>query len=67
LHPPRQHTFEVPGGDLRPAWKVVADIIEKLEMRRGGEPFSGHWERLHDLNVEENNLMFFHKDIKSTG
>jgi NADH-quinone oxidoreductase subunit G len=67
LHPPRQHTFEVPGGDLRPAWKVVADIIEKLEMGRGGEPFSGHWEKLHDLNAEGNGLMFFHKDTKSTG
>jgi NADH-quinone oxidoreductase subunit G len=67
LHPPRQHTFEVPGGDLRPAGKVVADIIEKLEMGRGGEPFYGHWEKLHDLNAEGNGLMFFHKDTKSTG
>jgi NADH-quinone oxidoreductase subunit G len=67
LHPPRQHTFEVPGGDLRPAWKVVADIIEKLEMGRGGEAFSGHWEKLHDLNAEGKGLMFFHKDTKSTG
>jgi NADH-quinone oxidoreductase subunit G len=67
LHPPRQHTFEVPGGDLRPAWKIVADIIEKMEMGRGGEPFSGHWEKLHDLSAEGNGLMFFHKDTKSKG
>jgi NADH-quinone oxidoreductase subunit G len=67
LHPPRQHTFEVPGGAPRPAWKIVADIIEKLESRRGDEPFSGHWEGLHDINAEGNDLMFFHKDTKSTG
>ncbi|MFN2355715.1 MAG: molybdopterin-dependent oxidoreductase, partial [Desulfopila sp.] len=67
LHPPRQHTFEIPGGEPRPAWKAMADIIEKLEAGRGGEPFSGHWEKLHDLNAEGNGSMFFHIQDKTKG
>jgi NADH-quinone oxidoreductase subunit G len=51
-HPPRQHSFIAPGGDLRPAWKVVAEIIQRLEGRHIVEPFTGKWERLRGLDAE---------------
>lgn len=33
-HPPRVHSLDVPGGESRAAWEVIAELIEKL----GGEP-----------------------------
>jgi NADH-quinone oxidoreductase subunit G len=61
LHPPRHHTTIVPGGDLHPAWKVVANIIERLGAEREGEPFHGKWESLRGLEAEGDGLLVFHK------
>jgi NADH-quinone oxidoreductase subunit G len=61
LHPPRHHTTIVPGGDLHPAWKVVANIIERLRAEREGEPFHGKWESLRGLEAEGDGLLVFHK------
>ena len=51
-HPPRSHASMPPGGDVRPAWKVVAEIIERLGGERINEPFSGKWKRLRGLDAE---------------
>ncbi len=51
-HPPRHHTSMVPGGDLRPAWEIVQDIIRRLGTERDVEPLSGRWEGLRQLEAE---------------
>ena len=58
LHPPRQHIATAPGGDVRPAWKVVSDIVKRLGTK-GAEPLSGKWERLREMDAEGNGLMVF--------
>ena len=57
LHPPRQHTLIVPGGDCRPAWEVLADILNRLEPNGKVELFAGRWERLRELEAAENGLL----------
>ena len=57
-HPPREHAAVAPGGDLRPAWKVVAEIIQRLEGKRIVEPFSGRWERLREIDAEGGGIFF---------
>ncbi len=52
LHPPRQHSGLVPGGDLRPAWQVVKEIIDRWGPERGAEPLAGRWEELRGLDAE---------------
>jgi NADH-quinone oxidoreductase subunit G len=52
LHPPRIHRKTPPGGDVRPAWHVIADVIERLGGDRIEEPFTGIWEKLRDLDAE---------------
>jgi NADH-quinone oxidoreductase subunit G len=52
LHPPRMHGKLTPGGDLRPAWQVIADVIERLGGDRVAEPLTGRWENLRDLDPE---------------
>jgi NADH-quinone oxidoreductase subunit G len=31
-HPPRVHREEVPGGDPRPAWRAIADLVRAMEL-----------------------------------
>lgn len=52
FHPPRAHRKEPPGGDLRPAWRVIADLIARLGGERLKEPFSGQFEALRNLDPE---------------
>ncbi len=52
LHPPRVHRKMPPGGDVRPAWRVMAALIERLGGKRIEEPLTGRWERLRDLDPE---------------
>jgi len=52
LHPPRVHRSRPPGGEARPAWRVIADIIERLGGDRIEVPFNGTWEKLRDLDAE---------------
>ena len=51
-HPPHNHRSTVPGGDVRPAWQIMAELIA----RHGGgeitEPLSGQWEKLRHLDAE---------------
>jgi NADH-quinone oxidoreductase subunit G len=52
LHPPRVHRKEPPGGDPRPAWRVIAELIERLGGEKVEKPLTGKWERLQDLDPE---------------
>ncbi|KAF0221430.1 MAG: NADH-quinone oxidoreductase subunit [Geobacteraceae bacterium] len=52
FHPPRVHRKEPPGGDLRPAWRVIMDLIERLGGEKTEEPLSGKLEALRDLDPE---------------
>jgi NADH-quinone oxidoreductase subunit G len=52
LPPPRVHRGRPPGGDVRPAWRVIAAIIERLGGTKVEEPLTGTWARLRDLDPE---------------
>ncbi len=52
LHPPRQHSLDVPGGDLHPAWSVMANIIKRLGTDLEPEVFSGQWEMLREIDAK---------------
>jgi NADH-quinone oxidoreductase subunit G len=52
LHPPRVHRPSPSGGDVRPAWQVIATLIERLGGEKIAEPLSGRWEHLRDLDPE---------------
>ena len=51
-HPPRIHRNMTPGGDVRPAWRVIADIIERLGGEKVLAPLSGRWENLNGLDAD---------------
>lgn len=59
LHPPRVHRKVVPGGDIRPAWQVMAEIIEKLGEQRTENPLVGRWELLRNLDAEGEGVRIF--------
>ncbi len=52
LHPPRVHGTIPPGGDVRPAWRILAEIVERFGGERIVEPFAGDWEKLRGLDPE---------------
>jgi NADH-quinone oxidoreductase subunit G len=52
LHPPRLHRKSPPGGDLLPAWQVLAELIERLGGGKVTEPLEGRWELLKNLSPE---------------
>ncbi len=59
MHPPRQHTTVVPGGDVRPAWKIVAEIIKRLGTGKNVESLPGSWQRLRRLKAESEGLVVY--------
>ncbi len=63
-HPPRQHTTVVPGGDVRPAWKIVAELIESLGKTRNVDPLPGIWQRLRRLNAESEGLVVYREYLE---
>jgi NADH-quinone oxidoreductase subunit G len=52
IHPPRVHRSEPPAGDSRPAWEVIACVIDKLGGEKIDGPFTGKWEELRVLDPE---------------
>jgi NADH-quinone oxidoreductase subunit G len=52
LHPPRIHRSVPPGGDLRPSWQVIAELVRRLGGDAVTTPFTGTWEHLRDLDPE---------------
>ena len=59
LHPPRAHRTEVPGGAERDAWRVMAQLIERLGGEPVVEPLSGKWGALKDLDPEGEGVRIF--------
>jgi NADH-quinone oxidoreductase subunit G len=58
LHPPRVHGDDPPGGNLLPAWQVIAALLERLGCEKTSRPLDGRWEKLQDLDAEgEGSLM----------
>ena len=51
-HPSHTHHLAAPGGDLRPAWTIVSELIVRLGGDRVVEPISGRWEKLCNLDAE---------------
>ncbi len=49
LHPPRIHRKSPPGGEMLPAWQVIARLIERLGGEKISEPLDGRWEPLRNL------------------
>jgi len=52
LHPPRIHSKMAPGSDLRPAWRVIAQLMERLGGDKVTEPLGGRWEKLRDITPD---------------
>ncbi len=67
MHPPRRHTSVVPGGDLRPAWKILAKIIEGLGKKQKVEPLPGRWQRLRRLGAEGEGLVVYRNYYERRG
>ncbi len=51
-HPPRVFRHAAPGGDIRPSWRIIGDLIEKMGGPPVTEPLTGRWEVLRDLDPE---------------
>lgn len=51
-HPPRIHRRTPPGGEPRPAWRIIANLLERLGAERVEEPLAGRWEALRALDPE---------------
>jgi NADH-quinone oxidoreductase subunit G len=49
LHPPRIHRKSPPGGEMLPAWQVIARLIERVGGEKISEPLDGRWEPLRNL------------------
>jgi len=52
FHPPRVHRSFPPGGEPRPAWRIVAELVERAGGDASTEPFEGRWETLRNLDPE---------------
>lgn len=52
LHPPREHRHDTPGGDVLPAWRIIAGLLERLGESPVEGPLTGRWEMLQGLDVE---------------
>ncbi len=52
FHPPRVHRSAPPGGEPRPAWRIVAELTERCGGETVAEPFEGRWEVLRGLDPE---------------
>ena len=57
FHPPRVHRVTPPGGDILPAWRIIAALMERLGGEKVEEPLSGSWEKLRNLDKGEGVLV----------
>lgn len=58
-HPPRVHRKEIPGGTERDAWRVMAQLLEKLGGEPVADPLPGKWSKLKDLDPEGEGVRVF--------
>ncbi len=59
LHPPRAHRMLPPGNSIRPAWQVIAALLERLGDEPVSEPLGDEWERLRSLDPEGEGICLF--------
>jgi len=52
VHPPHTYRKDVPGGESTPAWRILAELIERLGEEMIEESLSGEWEYLRGLDPE---------------
>jgi len=64
-HPPRVHEAGPPGGDLRPAWQVIADLIALSGETLPEKPLSGPWAHLAGLDPEGEGEVICHRDTEA--
>lgn len=55
-YPPRVHRAEIPGGQEQDAWKVMAQLLERLGGELIEQPLLGKWSPLQDLDPEGGGL-----------
>ena len=63
LHPPRIHRPAPPGGDIHPAWQIMAELVERLGGDKLETPFTGRWEHLRNLDPEGEGMMIDLKPV----
>ena len=63
LHPPRVHRLVPPGGELLPAWRILANLVERLGGAPVETPFTGRWESLRDLEPEGEGMLLMTKGL----
>ncbi|MBL0226390.1 MAG: NADH-quinone oxidoreductase subunit NuoG [Geobacteraceae bacterium] len=51
-HPPRMHRHDAPGGDILPAWQIVAELIKRLGGEQINNPLDAIWAELQGLSAE---------------
>jgi len=61
-HPPRVHETGPQGGDVRPAWRVVAELIGLTGEKIPEKPLSGRWESLAGMDPEGEGVMLSKKE-----
>ncbi|MBI1922191.1 MAG: NADH-quinone oxidoreductase subunit NuoG [Geobacter sp.] len=59
FHPPRMHSKMAPGGEARPAWRVMAELIERFGGEGVDAALSGKWEMLRDIYPESEGIRVF--------
>ena len=52
LHPPRIHRRTPPGADPQPSWRIIAGLMKRFGGETIGEPLTGRWQFLRDLDPE---------------
>jgi len=57
LHPPRVHRHDAPGGDVLPAWRIMADLMIRLGGEGVADPLDGRWEGLKGLDAEGSGML----------
>jgi NADH-quinone oxidoreductase subunit G len=59
LHPPRAHVAVPPGGEPRPAWQIIAELIARLGGEKIGQPLGGRWAALQEIDAEGGGMKVF--------
>jgi NADH-quinone oxidoreductase subunit G len=61
-HPPRVHRQELPGGDVREAWRVISGLLGILGEEPPAEPFRGEWTSLRGLDPEGEGVLVSNRE-----
>jgi NADH-quinone oxidoreductase subunit G len=65
LHPPRTHRHDPPGGEMRPSWRIVSDLLKLLWDEQSEEAGYGEkWKLLESLDTEGEGIMIYERNQK---